>query len=333
MRVLLTGGAGFLGSRLLKKLKHFGHKVTSIDLVAHEGGEVGDILDIRLWERLKNETYDYVIHAAAKTNTKESKDQEREYFITNKRGTELVANYCIDSGAKLIFLSSDSVTDGDSPFAYSKKEAETLLISLQTQFTELLILRLFNVYELGAGRNDLFTVLEKAKKEGLEVELHSGGVQLKDFVHTHDVTNLILSLVQRAKEAFAIRKPRIVYDVGTGNATSIKDVADAFDVKWRKVLPKEGDPYVSVADISAAKDDFNFHPEVNVIEEIKGTSKPRILPPPVVVEEIKRDKPKVVTANVSVSPLTPEVAKKVRGPYKKKKKRGPKPKDKKGKTK
>ena len=169
MRIFVTGGAGFIGTHLCKKLASL-HKVTVYDDFSNSNKEsfpamenvtliVGDILDNpKLLDSMKN--HDVVIHLAAKTNVIDSVNNPDNTFQTNVNGTQNVLDSCsshnipklIVMSSAAIYQNSDSIvsessnTEPSSPYGQSKLDMEKIIISSKLNYS---ILRLFNVYGNG----------------------------------------------------------------------------------------------------------------------------------------------------------------------------------------
>ena len=178
MRIFITGGAGFIGTHLCKKLLELNHNVTVYDNFSNSSKEnfvseikqkitliSGDILDnSKLVSSMKN--HDVVIHLAAKISVSESVKNPKETFDVNVNGTQNVLNSCeknkiskiiaISTAAvyqnvsEKIILDESSVTKPSSPYGSSKLAMEDMINDFtQTHDVNAIILRLFNVYGVG----------------------------------------------------------------------------------------------------------------------------------------------------------------------------------------
>lgn len=138
MNILITGGSGFIGSRLVPFLKRAGNDVTLFD---------GDISDKKNFVRFENHKIDALIHLAAKINSR----NEKEFKQVNVEGTRNVAEFCRRTGVgRLIFLSSIRVLSSTkNPYNDSKREAEKIITDLSVPCV---IIRPSQVY--GAETNE-----------------------------------------------------------------------------------------------------------------------------------------------------------------------------------
>ena len=178
MRIFITGGAGFIGTHLCKKLLELNHNVTIYDNFSNSSQEnfvseikqkitliSGDILDnSKLVSSMKN--HDVVIHLAAKISVSESVKNPKETFDVNVNGTHNVLESCkknkiskiIATSTAAVYqnvsektiLNESSVTEPSSPYGSSKLEMENMINDFtQTHNVNAIILRLFNVYGIG----------------------------------------------------------------------------------------------------------------------------------------------------------------------------------------
>lgn len=123
MRVIVTGGAGFVGTNLCKKLIELGHKVTSIDNystgkkenhiegVRYENFDIRNIYDYK-W--VYNEHPDIIFHMAAIARIQPSFEQPKKYFTTNANGTLEIVDYCANNNVPLIYAGSSSHHSGET---------------------------------------------------------------------------------------------------------------------------------------------------------------------------------------------------------------------------
>lgn len=285
MRVLITGGAGFIGHNVALYLRSRGFEVVVIDslersspyalrrLSMYEIPVVNN--DVRSFNNY--EGFDVVIHAAAYVSVEESIRDPVKYFENNVVSTARVGFECAKRGSKLIYLSSAAVygepveipireshqLNPKSPYGLSKLMGEQVL----KQYADLyglkhVVLRLFNVY--GPGQNPAYAgVIDSfinRLKEGRPPIIYGDGTQTRDFIYVIDVARVIEAFIERDLFNGA------VYNVGSGEEVSINTLAEklmsmlGIEIKPVYTVDRLGDIKRSSADISKLKDAIGFTP-------------------------------------------------------------------------
>ena len=155
MKILVTGGAGFVGTNLIKRLLADGHKVTSIDNYStglkenHIDGCEYLQYDIRTISDYKFINPDVIFHLAAIARIQPSFDNPIKYFTTNVNGTLNIAKYCTNNNIPLIYAGSSSHHSGKykNPYTFSKTAGEEVLEMFKQNFgLKYVIARFYNVY-------------------------------------------------------------------------------------------------------------------------------------------------------------------------------------------
>ena len=285
MRVFVTGGAGFIGTHLCKKLASL-HKVTVYDNFSNSNREnfpvmenvtliVGDILDnSKLLDSMKN--HDVVIHLAAKTDVIDSIHNPDNTFQTNVQGSQNVLDSCkFNNISKIIVISSASVYQNSdkpvnetsiveplSPYGQSKLDMEKITMQSKIDYT---ILRLFNVY--GDGHTSgVITNFKKNILENKPLIIFGDGKAIRDFIHIDDVVNGIIISI---KSKFGI------YNIASGNGTSIGDLAKLFiqlSGKNSEIIHKsarDGEIIYSVANITKSQKELGFYPKTSLDDGLR----------------------------------------------------------------
>jgi len=302
MNILVTGGAGFIGSNLVSDLVDKGFNVYVIDNLSTgdienireliESNKIefykGDIRDQELISKVVN-SCDVVIHCAAIVSVQYSIENPVETNSVNIDGTVNLLNTAVNSKVKnFIFISSCSVYGNPlylpideshplnpiSPYAISKLSAEKY-VSLYSRLYDLnsVILRLFNVYGPRQGVNPYSGVIVKfinRVKLRKPPIIFGDGLQTRDFIYVMDVAKAIeLSIEFRGKGE--------IFNIGSGKEITIKELAemimDLFNVKYEPIFaePRPGDIKRSVANIHKAVRHLNFWPEIELKEGLAKT--------------------------------------------------------------
>ena len=290
MKVLVTGGAGFIGSHIAEYLVQRGDDVTVLDNLntgkkdnlAKINDKInfvnGDIRDYKLLEKLVNDTSS-VFHEAALASVQQSFNMKDEYFDVNVNGTENILKLGKEYGFKIVYASSSSVygnpkkipiKEGDdrkpiNPYAQTKLEGEYLAKKYSEIGVSVIGLRYFNVFGSRqsieyAGVIKLF--LEKIKQK-MPPKINGDGLQTRDFVHIDDIVKAnILAMDSDIKHEF--------FNVGTGNSISILDLANvvinASGLSLEPIHGPElsGDVRATQGDIALIRKLLNWEPKMRL---------------------------------------------------------------------
>lgn len=293
MRVLITGGAGFIGAATAAALLDGGHSVTLLDNFASgdlgrsRAGELrlrgarvleGDILDAGILAEALEDA-GAVVHLAAMASVAASVADPAACFRCNLEGTRAVSAAASARGIhRFVFASTAAVYGMEpdlpssesgtlapaSPYAESKIESERHLASLREEGFEPVLFRFFNVYgpgqDPGSSYSGVITRWVDALRRRAPVTVFGDGSQTRDFVHVDDIAAAIVrSLAAPGAPAGAV-------NVGSGRSTSLLELlgylADALgerpDVRFAP--SRTGDVLHSRADISRLIREFDFVP-------------------------------------------------------------------------
>lgn len=251
-RILVIGGAGFVGSNLIKKLIEQGHDVISMDNYStgshdneHKGchyyfGTPKDLLPA-----LKNHSkkLDYIFHLGEYARVEQSFEDYDKVMEYNHECFPYVLEFAKQQDAKLIYSgSSTKFAEGGgksmSPYAYTKAQNTELLQRYSEWFgLDYAIVYFYNVYgdnEIGSGK--YATVVAKflnMVKEGQKIlPVTSPGTQLRNFTHINDIINgLILAGFKGKGDG---------YGIGSDESYSILDLVDMLGVQTRLTPAKPG---------------------------------------------------------------------------------------------
>lgn len=293
MKILVTGGAGFIGKYLVESLIK-NNTITIYDNLESsseksirgliEVGTLfvkGDILDFELLKK-SSVGFDVVIHLAAKSDVKESTLHPKITEKTNVEGTENVLKCCVENSIKKIVFASSaavygnsgempvtekSLTNPISPYGKSKLSAENAIKKICEQNDlEYVILRMFNVY--GKGQNENYSgVITKFLRNAIENKsliIYGDGEQTRDFISIHDVVRAFNSSIKFEKSC--------TYNIASGKSSSINELATHILSSLEKKLKvihaekQKDDIQNSYADITLAKKELGFMP-TNLLKE------------------------------------------------------------------
>jgi UDP-glucose 4-epimerase len=295
MRVLVTGGLGFVGRAVAFELVAAGHRVAVLtrrgDATPPGGTELveGDVRDrARLVEVMAAGRYDGVAHLAALTRARDSLADPLTYLDVNVGGTlNLLTAF---TAGRLAFASSSVVygsctgalredlpTRPESPYGASKVAAEQLVAAVAaTGDLSAVVLRCFNV----AGAVDGYTdtdptrivpnVLRAARGELPRFAVNGDGSAVREFTHVRDVA---------AAFRLALEDERATgtYNVGTGQGVAVRDViAVAEQVTGRTVpvehLPPRPEPHTLISDPGRLSGELGWRPTHSALSEILSSA-------------------------------------------------------------
>jgi UDP-glucose 4-epimerase len=302
-KVLVTGGAGYIGANICKVLLAAGYQVRVLDDFSNglqsrlEGMNVdlirGDILDRQLLLTTMKDI-DAVIHLAAKKSVEESLESPFKYYETNFSGTLNVLTAMIANNVSRIVFSSTAVvyksnsakalSESDvkeplSPYAHSKLLSEQILaLSFVSNQISSVSLRYFNVVGAGGSnlgdnaRDNLVPKTFAALRLGVLPEIYGDdystrdGTCVRDYVHVVDLAEAhLMALEIIDKKKFAIE-----FNVGSGIGYTVKEVMEQIkESSGLTFIPKisprrSGDPEILIADISAIKREIGWEPRLGL---------------------------------------------------------------------
>ena len=297
LRILVTGGAGFIGSHLVKALVKAGHSVRILDNFSTGSLEnLGDIAgsvelvvgDVRSYGVVEKAVkgVDAVIHLAALIDVAESIEKPDLYFDVNARGTYNIAKAC--KGVSVLVFASTCAVYGEpvklpvaedhpivpkSPYAATKVAGEAFIQAYSNLYGyRYAILRLFNVYGPKQSKAYAGVIIEFIKRvsRGEPPIIFGDGEQTRDFIHVSDVVEAIMMAITN-------EKTRDVFNIGSGKPVTINQLAKLIlklmgreDLKPIHTTPRPGDIRHSVADITKAREVLGFKPRIGLEEGLQS---------------------------------------------------------------
>lgn len=274
-RVLVTGGGGFVGRRLVPFLRDRGVEVHAPERA---------ILDVsagsfpELW-------VDLVIHLASRTYVPASWNEPADFYRVNALGTVNVLEYCRRTKAALIYVSGycygiperlpipeTAPLKPNNPYAFSKCAAEDACrFFCEYLQTQVMIVRPFNVYGPGQSPNFLIPrIVEQAIDPAARAIVVEDDAPKRDYVHLDDVIDALESLRSNPK-------PGATFNIGSGESYSVAEVAEmvcrAADVS--KPVVSRGNRRINdipdvIADISAIRDAAGWSPSIAISDGLRS---------------------------------------------------------------
>jgi UDP-glucuronate 4-epimerase len=301
--ILITGGAGFIGSHLAERLLSCNEKVIILDnfdsfydrkikeanlqgLQSFQPIFIeGDIRDPLVLEQIfSNYTIEMVVHLAAKAGVRPSIVEPNLYFDVNVNGTiqilEMMKKYhckkiifassssVYGNNAKIPYEETDEVDHPISPYAASKKSAELILHSYHHLYQfDVLILRFFTVYGPGQRPDLAIHKFFKLLYQGKSIEMYGDGSTKRDYTFIHDIISGVF------KALSYIRMKSHVYEIvnlGNQDPVSLADLISTIELTTNKKfnilkMPmQEGDVNLTYASINKARQLFQYQPQTDL---------------------------------------------------------------------
>ena len=295
MRILVTGGAGFIGSHLVEKLLAAGHEVAILDDFndfydpqikhANIAGVAEDVtmfhVDLRDGSSVRNlfhrEKFETVAHLAARAGVRPSIQQPQLYYDTNVGGTlHLLDAASVTGVERFVFASSSSVygiskkvpfsedqhlTQTLSPYAATKIAAEFLCSTYAHLYQmRVVALRYFTVY--GPRQRPDLAIHQFTRRiyAGQPIEQFGDGTTRRDYTYIDDVIQGTMAALKYDGPLFDI------FNLGESDTIQLKDLVEAIEnalgkkAKIKRLPDQPGDMPLTCADISKARKLLGYHP-------------------------------------------------------------------------
>jgi UDP-glucose 4-epimerase len=271
-RVLVTGGAGFIGRRVVRALLDQGHEVTSVDKQAFPDDRVhsvvGDLCDPAVVATAVRPGTEVIVHLAAVTSVLRSMEDPAGTFRLNVGATASLLECARLTGVKTFLLASTNAVTGDvgsatiteqiplrplTPYGATKAAGEMLLAAYAGSYgLHGAALRFSNVYGPGMEAKDSFIPrLMRAARDGKGVQVYGDGTQVRDLVHVDDIVAGIMVAWHAGHNGPLI--------LGSGESVTVNDIIAAAravtgaELPAEHVPPKPGEMPAVIVDISAAR--------------------------------------------------------------------------------
>jgi UDP-glucose 4-epimerase len=234
-KVLVTGGAGFVGYALTLELLKRKYEVDVIDnLSIGNEAKISPFVnflggDVRAMNNIKDKSYDYIFHLAALSRIQPSFKNPNLTFSCNVKGTKQVVEYAHKNKCKLIYAGSSSRHHNPilSPYAMSKHMGEEWIKMFKGVYgLNAEIVRFYNVYGPGelvdSNMSAVIGLWRAAIKKNEPIIIHGDGEQRRDFTHINDIVDGLIRVAEGNE------KHEDAWELGTGCNYSINEVADMF---------------------------------------------------------------------------------------------------------
>jgi UDP-glucose 4-epimerase len=241
MKVLVTGGAGFIGYNLIKSLIKKKYIVFSLDDYS-SGNKKNEIKgatyykdDINNINNL-NENFDLCFHLAAKTLVQESFKKANHYFDVNVSGTVKVLEWAKKHKVRVVYAGSAS-RHGDpksSPYALSKYFGEEISELYRKNYKmNIDIARFYNVYGPNERVDEIYGnvigIWRAKQNKDMPLPIVGDGNQTRDFIHVEDIAN---GLIKISQSSFNNNKE---WELGSGYQYSVNELFSFFQKKYPNI--------------------------------------------------------------------------------------------------
>ena len=288
MRAIVAGGAGFVGTNLIKRLLKDGYQVISLDnySTGFKENEQGgcDYLEVDITDGIRNNTFfdkkqhgwislydvDVIFHMAALPRIKPSFENPEKVCDVNVSGTQNILEYARKNDIPVIYAGSSSVHGGTykNPYTFSKWQGEEICKMYEKIYgVKVSICRFYNVYgdympNSGEYRTVLSIFLEQYKnKETFTVT--SDGEQRRDFTHVDDIIDAMIKVVK-------LNQYGKTFELGRGKNHSIKEVINMFpNPRWEYIPEIPGEVRETLCESKLACELLNWKPKINLDEWIE----------------------------------------------------------------
>jgi UDP-glucose 4-epimerase len=288
MNVLVTGGCGFIGHHLVRKLVDLGHQVVVWDNLSTgkkerlpDGVEL-NVIDI-LYDELPNGVYDAVFHLASPTSVPESILRPIKYENGCLDMTRIVFKWSVSNNVKYFTFSSTSAIYGESqdiplseetsespmsPYAKYKSLSEKYLnVFSENLDCQISVMRFFNVFgEEQPSEGSYAPAIAKFISQlnsGNPITVTGDGLQTRDYVYVADVVNALILTLENKKYRYNI------FNVGSGIENRILDIAKQIngDIVF---IEERKEPKRSCADITKIKEILGWEPTTTIFKWIES---------------------------------------------------------------
>jgi UDP-glucose 4-epimerase len=286
MKILVTGGAGFIGHHLSNTLYSMGHDVHVLDNLSTGKQErlvegIKFQLKDLLVDELPDESFDAVFHLAAPTSVQESLENPDKYKDGCYQMTINVVDWAETHNVKYFTFASTAAVYGPteiiptkeddelnpiSPYAEYKLFSEQYLKTVSSDKLQITVTRFFNVFGEEQPNSGSYApavaIFLKQFANGEPITVTGDGQQTRDYIYVRDLVNALMMTIEPQPYEYNI------YNIGSGNEIKIIDIAKTFNHEI-KFIEERKEPKRSLSNIEKIEEEYGWEPKTNVIEWLK----------------------------------------------------------------
>ena len=281
MNVLVTGGAGFIGTHLVRRLISNGYSVDVLDDFSFGKEENKNskanyiVRDIRS-DLSDLEDYDVIFHLAALARIQPSFENPIETIDINTKGTANICDLAKRLKAKVVYAGSSSFYAGAylNPYAFTKWQGEEIC-KMFSEVYEISVAnaRFFNVFGPGQPFEGPYAtvvgIFERQYKAGESLTITGDGEQRRDFTHVDDIVS---GLILMSKGEWSGE----IFNLGTATNYSINELAAMYDCSTKYIPKRSGEAKETLADISFTQNKLGYKPSVDLKDYVDSWVKSRL---------------------------------------------------------
>ncbi len=301
MRIIVTGGSGFLGTHMVRALKSAGHSIKNIDIRPSRDINVNTVVaDILDTKRMKQEIKDVdcVFHLAGLIEAGESVKDPQRFVDVNISGTVSILEAMRENNVKIILFSSSAAVYGEpqnipikeddrtipiNPYGMTKLAMEGLISSyVKAHGLTGVALRYFNLYgpeEHHEPESHAMPRFIKQIYDGQEVTVYGSGEHQRDYIHVKDIVDAHMKALEYAVRNpaqyhyfnLSTEKPSTVLEIATAVEKAMQNLGIQKKAQITHLAERPGDPLLLFASAQKAREILGWQAQVSLDEGIKET--------------------------------------------------------------
>jgi len=296
MKALVTGGAGFIGTNLIKRLLKEGHEVVSVDNYStgfkenHQEGcryydfdlssshTLGIYVDHGSYPQWRDDEYDVIFHMGALARIQPSLENPHKTLFNNFVSTLNILEYARKNNIKVVYAGSSSKHHGlyGSPYAWSKFSGEELCKLYSSVYNvPTSICRFYNVYgphQLVNGPYcTVIGIFQEQYKNSESLTITGNGEQRRDFTHVDDIVDGLVRVNRAMHGEVDMGYDGAEFELGRGVNHSINELVDMFgkDYPREYISARDGEYDRTLCEDKITQELLDWNPTINLYDYIK----------------------------------------------------------------